>query len=191
MRAQSETTSDRILFALRVRDRSAVELLAMRTLLHRSAVVDGLTRLRASQLARPTPDVPTLTVAGRMLAEHRMRRTALDEEQPVRLDYDRFLDLDGKVKQLCSDGVENSSHRRWALTVRLSRVDERASALLRAAAPQAPRLARYADRLTAARLRYESGDGVFLADPRVDSFHNVWFECHEDVLISLAMQRQT
>jgi pyruvate,orthophosphate dikinase len=46
-----------------------------------------------------------------------------------------------------------------------------------------PRLASYLHRLDhAARLAGE-GDGRYVASPRVDSYHGVWFELHEDLIL--------
>jgi pyruvate,orthophosphate dikinase len=45
-----------------------------------------------------------------------------------------------------------------------------------------PRLASYARRLDAAAAAAASGDGRFVASPRVDSYHGVWFELHEDII---------
>ena len=47
------------------------------------------------------------------------------------------------------------------------------------------RLADYGVRLGRAIEQSEGGDQRFVASPRVDSYHGIWFELHED-LISLA-----
>jgi pyruvate,orthophosphate dikinase len=47
------------------------------------------------------------------------------------------------------------------------------------------RLASYVARLDRAAAQVAGGDTAYLASPRIDSFHNVWFELHED-LIQLA-----
>jgi pyruvate,orthophosphate dikinase len=47
------------------------------------------------------------------------------------------------------------------------------------------RLATYVARLDRAAAQVAGGDTAYLASPRIDSFHNVWFELHED-LIQLA-----
>ena len=55
----------------------------------------------------------------------------------------------------------------------------------RAAAAGPPRLADYRTRLSMAVERARAGDGRYVASPRVDSYHGIWFELHED-LIALA-----
>ncbi len=45
-----------------------------------------------------------------------------------------------------------------------------------------PRLASYGRRLDAAAERAATGDGMYIASPRVDSYHGVWFELHEDLI---------
>jgi pyruvate,orthophosphate dikinase len=51
--------------------------------------------------------------------------------------------------------------------------------------PSCARLADYRERLTAANALAQDGDGRYVASPRVDSYHGIWFELHED-LIQLA-----
>jgi pyruvate,orthophosphate dikinase len=45
-----------------------------------------------------------------------------------------------------------------------------------------PRLARYRRRLDAAAAAALAGDRLYIASPRVDSYHGVWFELHEDLI---------
>jgi pyruvate, orthophosphate dikinase len=45
-----------------------------------------------------------------------------------------------------------------------------------------PRLSLYRDRLLRAAERVAAGETDYLASPRIDSFHNVWFELHEDLI---------
>ena len=40
----------------------------------------------------------------------------------------------------------------------------------------------YRSRLTAALDAARAGDQRFVASPRVDSYHSVWFELHEDLI---------
>ena len=57
------------------------------------------------------------------------------------------------------------------------------------AAEPLPRFATYASRLGRALELARGGDQRFVASPRVDSYHGVWFELHED-LIRLAGRRR-
>jgi pyruvate, orthophosphate dikinase len=45
-----------------------------------------------------------------------------------------------------------------------------------------PRLADYGSRLDRAIERAQAGDHRFVASPRVDSYHSIWFELHEDLI---------
>ena len=45
-----------------------------------------------------------------------------------------------------------------------------------------PRLASYGRRLDEAAAKAASGDGMYIASPRVDSYHGAWFELHEDLI---------
>ena len=46
------------------------------------------------------------------------------------------------------------------------------------------------DRIDAALGAAREGDSRFITDPRVDSVHNIWFECHEDYLLTLGRDRE-
>jgi pyruvate,orthophosphate dikinase len=52
------------------------------------------------------------------------------------------------------------------------------------------RFGAYSKRLSAALAAAQSGDQRFVASPRVDSYHSVWFELHED-LIRLAGRKRS
>jgi pyruvate,orthophosphate dikinase len=45
-----------------------------------------------------------------------------------------------------------------------------------------PRSAAYRDRLDRAVRRARGGDQRYVASPRVDSCHGIWFELHEDLI---------
>jgi pyruvate,orthophosphate dikinase len=57
-----------------------------------------------------------------------------------------------------------------------------ASAWMTPLLAELPRLARYAERLDAASAAATAGDGRYIASPRLDSYHGVWFELHEDLI---------
>jgi pyruvate, orthophosphate dikinase len=53
-----------------------------------------------------------------------------------------------------------------------------------------PRLARYGRRLDAAAAAAIGGDRLYIASPRVDSYHGAWFELHEDLIRLAGRTRQ-
>ncbi|TQC43494.1 hypothetical protein EEB14_42730 [Rhodococcus sp. WS4] len=52
-----------------------------------------------------------------------------------------------------------------------------------------PRFARYLPRLAAALDRVRSGDNAAFARPMYDSYHDIWMELHEDLILSSARTR--
>ena len=53
-----------------------------------------------------------------------------------------------------------------------------------------PRLATYTARLQRAADLVAAGDHNYLASPRVDSYHGVWFELHEDLILLAGRTRE-
>jgi hypothetical protein len=51
------------------------------------------------------------------------------------------------------------------------------------------RFGRYRSRLRAALARVDEGDHDWLTSPRVDSYHSVWMQLHEDLLLALGTDR--
>jgi pyruvate,orthophosphate dikinase len=107
---------------------------------------------------------------------------------------DAFLELDGRMKdavtawQLKAPDVVNdhadADYDRGVLD-RLGALHDDAVAFTEAHENPTGRLAVYRERLSHALEQARAGDGRFVASPRVDSYHGVWFELHED-LIQLA-----
>jgi hypothetical protein len=72
---------------------------------------------------------------------------------------------------------------------RLGDLHERADKVLTRLAGVQPRLSRYAERLDAAYDKVLAGETDFVSGVRVDSYHTVWFELHEDLLRMLGRTR--
>jgi hypothetical protein len=53
-----------------------------------------------------------------------------------------------------------------------------------------PRLGIYARKLQAALEHAEDGAIEWVSDARIESYHTVWFEMHEDLLRVLGRERQ-
>jgi hypothetical protein len=72
---------------------------------------------------------------------------------------------------------------------RLGALHERAEPVLAALAAGLPRLARYGERLAVALDQAEGGAIEFVSGAKIDSYHTVWFELHEDLLRILDRRR--
>ncbi|HEV3362077.1 MAG TPA: hypothetical protein VG247_35140 [Pseudonocardiaceae bacterium] len=98
--------------------------------------------------------------------------------------YDNeFLALNREFKDLCT---------RWQLAADasgLDRIDEALTRLLALFAAQLPRFARYRSRFSAALRRFTEGEEKALLQPLTDSYHDIWLELHEDLLLLLDKQR--
>jgi pyruvate,orthophosphate dikinase len=107
---------------------------------------------------------------------------------------DVFLDLDERMKDAVtawqlrpSDGEpivndhSDAAYDRSVLEI-LSGVGKDADAWLEPLESASRRLAGYRARLARALELARGGDQRYVASPRVDSFHGVWFELHEDLI---------
>jgi hypothetical protein len=54
---------------------------------------------------------------------------------------------------------------------------------------QLARFSGYGPRLATAVDKVEKGDTDWFTKPLIDSYHTVWFELHEDLLATLAIER--
>jgi hypothetical protein len=152
-----------------------------------------LERARADELcARRTGRLAgwTLTPAGqRHWAEHHALERAGLDLAPLDASYHKdFLALNRQFKEVCT---------RWQLasdrdvtTADLAHVHQAAGDLLTEYAAVVPRLAGYRKRLGAALARFLGGEATALVQPLSDSYHDIWLELHEDLLVLLDKRRE-
>lgn len=112
--------------------------------------------------------------------------------------YEAFRPLNREALQLCTDwqvrpGGAPNDHTDdaydWSVIDRLAALDERAGPLLLRLGEAEARFGPYRERLRAARLRVANGECDWLTSPRVDSYHTVWMELHEELLAALGLER--
>jgi hypothetical protein len=53
-----------------------------------------------------------------------------------------------------------------------------------------PRLSRYSAKLQAALDNINAGDTSWLSRPIIDSYHTVWFELHEELILAAGLTRE-
>jgi predicted ArsR family transcriptional regulator len=104
--------------------------------------------------------------------------------------YASFLQHNQPVKDLAAkwQGTSDDAER-FEIIEDLADINEKVTPSLASAGEVVPRFGAYADRL-AASLDKAADDHRFVVSPTVDSFHTVWFECHEDYLLMLGRTRE-
>ncbi len=113
------------------------------------------------------------------------------------LPYERFLTLNGDFKQLCTDWQlrdgEPNDHSDAdydaGIVTRLGQFDDDAGPVVAAIGEVVPWMAGYRPRLQAARARFEGGDQKGLTGVMCDSYHDVWMELHEDLILTQGIDR--
>lgn len=112
--------------------------------------------------------------------------------------YDDFRSLNAEFKALVTDwqvkdGQPNTHEDRAydaAILARLDRVHQRVMPIIAAAAAQLPRLHRYSVKLESALDKVKAGDLIWLSRPIIDSYHTVWFELHEELILAAGLTRE-
>jgi DNA-binding MarR family transcriptional regulator len=185
---------DEVLHTLRVKGIATPESLAAALGADLETVVARLDELAAAGIAfeRPSRRRP-----GWVLSEEGRERHAADlaaahppeTRATLAQRYEGFLALNSDVKMLAARWQQaGSDDDRFELLDRLEGVHELAAQRLSDTGTVVPRFGRYAVRLESALHRIDE-DPRFFVSPLVDSYHNVWFECHEDFLLTLGRTR--
>lgn len=183
-----------VLHALRIKGRASAAEVAHAVGVAAEDVEAAFRELAADGLAveRATGRRPgwLLTTAGRDRADEQVR-TAHDEtiQGLLAAQYSTFLHCNDQVKQLCASWqTAADEQRRFTLLDDLHELHEQVDPALDKAGEAVDRFHRYRVRLATALERVPD-DPRYLVSPIVDSFHTVWFECHEDFLLSLGKSR--
>jgi hypothetical protein len=121
-----------------------------------------------------------------------------DAEQASEAAYAGFVPLNQRLLKVCHDwqivrgGVPND-HADPAyddrVIERLYGVHGGAQRILGDLTPRVPRFSRYATRFDDALVRLASGKREWFASPACDSYHTVWMQFHEDLLLATGRSR--
>jgi DNA-binding Lrp family transcriptional regulator len=185
---------DELLHALRIKGRATTDELAAALNLAPEEVEARLRALEADGLAieRATGRRPGWMVSpeGRDVhAEQAKQHVTAEVRAAILQHYKRFLEVNDPTKEVCTIWQTTSDQeRRLDLLAELHALHAQASLLLASTGEAIPRFARYGDRLAAA-LERAARDPRYVVSPLVDSYHTVWFECHEDFLVTLGRNR--
>jgi hypothetical protein len=113
--------------------------------------------------------------------------------------YGEFRSVNAEFKALVTDwqlkdGQPNTHEDAGydaAVLTRLDNVHRRVTPTIAAAAAQLPRLDRYSVKLQTALDNIHAGQTMWLARPLIDSYHTVWFELHEELILVTGRTRET
>jgi hypothetical protein len=193
----------RVLHALRIKGFAKADLLAEVTGLPEHDVEGELADLQTHGLAvfREARALWQLTPAGR---EAHATALAVDIHHPGLREalgdsYGPYLKLNEEFKELCGawqlrDGSPNdhtdAAYDRQVID-RLLEIDRKVQPICHALAAQLDRLAPYGPRLRHTAQRVDAGDVRMFTGVMCGSYHDVWMELHEDLILTLGIDRAT
>ncbi len=194
--------TDDVTRALLIRGSVTLDQLAEALLATPDDVTDALDGATAAQIVERVADGIRLTPQGKLAAA---KLVAADAErvgvEPAAGMLDAFHALDGRMKEIVTrwqvrdvEGEPTLNDHGDAAYDRvvledLGALETETAAWLGPLAEALRPFAAYRARLARAMRLVHDGDTRFIASPRVDSVHSVWFELHED-LIRLAGRRR-
>jgi DNA-binding MarR family transcriptional regulator len=167
-------------------------------------------------LAGITPTVDRLTASGLLVdgttlkisPSGRVRLETLIAEERQGIDsaaiaaaYHDFRAVNADFKALVTDwqlkggpagkpNTHDDAEYDAAVLARLDDVHARAVPIIDAAATQLPRLNAYSSKLLVALGKVKAGETAWLARPLIDSYHTVWFELHEELILATGLTRE-
>jgi hypothetical protein len=168
-----------------------------------NTVRETLVRLVAAKRVVEAQGRYLLAPAARMLLDSEYSRFYDDVRASAvfQAGYAGFERLNVTLKQLITDwqtirvrgGCVPNDHSDKAydekIIDRLGDLHERAEAALDQLASALPRMRTYQQKLSAALEKAEQGAIAWVSDAKIESYHTVWFELHEDLLRLMQRER--
>ncbi len=145
-----------------------------------------------------------LSPLGRIILDsnYSLEYMALRENPDFYAAYEQFEKINITVKSLITDWqtlevggqrvANDHSNSDYDMSVidRLGDLHEKADAILTRLETALPRIKIYRDHLLEALEKAEDGATEWVSDAKINSYHTVWFELHEDLLRVLGQERQ-
>jgi hypothetical protein len=148
--------------------------------------------LAKGPITMPSPD-------GTAAAATLMRLPAgSEEEKKVDSLFDRFLPINRRLREVCTawqtrpDGTPNDhtdASYDDSVRDRLDEVHSSIGPILRRLTEVQPRLESYRPRLQEALDKFDDGEANWLASPLIDSYHTVWMQLHQELILMLGLTR--
>lgn len=154
--------------------------------LARAGLLIEATTLRISPSGRAR--LAELLAAEREGLDSAAMTTAYDEFRSINADF-KSLVTDWQLKDAAPNPHDDAGYDA-AVLARLDDVHSRVMPVIDAAATQLPRLGTYAAKLRTALDKVKAGDIAWLTRPLIDSYHTVWFELHEELILAVGLTRE-
>jgi DNA-binding transcriptional ArsR family regulator len=191
---RQEAEMDEVLHALGIKGRASLEELAAVLGSRPSATELWLRELDAAglvtqRLAGRRPGWMLSPTGRAAYTSQCWESVSPDARARLVAEYRSFLRINTRAKTACSAWqTTTDGQRRAELIWELDEIHEQVAPVLNRSGEIVERFARYGVRLGEALLRAHD-DPRYVVSPSVDSFHTVWFECHEDFLVTLGRSR--
>ncbi|MGI9621807.1 MAG: hypothetical protein ACR2PK_03140 [Acidimicrobiales bacterium] len=185
-----------IAMALRLKGMAGPEAVAEVTAIDSTEVEQVLIQMVDAGRASETPRGYRLTPEGKAWTDEQIavEREGIDADAMAAV-YERFCDHNDGFKELVTDwqmkmvdgeqqlNDHSDADYDAAIFERLAVLDAQIAPVFADASLLAPRLSIYIDRFAAALAAVQGGDESMLASPLKDSYHTVWFEMHEELIL--------
>lgn len=189
--------------ALRIKGFAKADVVAEIAALPLPEVEGHLADLQKQELAlfREARALWQLTPAGKEAHKAELAKDVTDEVKAgIHQHYDRFLEFNVAFKALCGDwqlidgdGSKPNDHSDAAydqrIIDRLLGFDKEARPVVAAIGMVHERMAPYAPRLGGSLERLLAGETKMFTGVMCNSYHDVWMELHEDLILSLGIDR--
>jgi hypothetical protein len=113
---------------------------------------------------------------------------AYDEFRSVNLEF-KSLVTDWQLRDGQPNTHEDADYDAGVLA-RLDEVHRHVTPIVEAVSAELPRLGQYSVKLGAALDRVRAGETEWLSRPLIDSYHTVWFELHEELILAAGLTRE-
>ncbi|MCZ4653903.1 MarR family transcriptional regulator [Gordonia amicalis] len=187
-----------VLQAVRLKGRATAEQLSATTGLDAAHLQQTLDQLVAAEHVIAKGPLVRVSDSGRArLAELLAAERADIDADAFAAAYSSFRDVNGDFKALITDwqlrdgqpNPHDDADYDAGVLARLPEIHDRVSVVVDEAGRHLPRLSRYGTKLDEALAKLTAGDTSWLARPIADSYHTVWFELHEELILAAGLTR--
>lgn len=187
-----------VLQAVRLKGRVSVPDLAATLGMDHDTVGKTVDRLADAGLLVEGPTVRISPTGRARLAELLAAERQHVASATITAVYDEFRSVNGEFKSLVTDWQLKDDRPNdhadadydAAVLARLDDVHRRLVLIIGPVTAQLPRLSAYVTKLDVALNRVKSGEIPWLTRPLIDSYHTVWFELHEELILAAGLTRE-